>query len=96
MTIQTSYSDARARLAALLDEVVDNREVVIIRRRGREDVAMVAADDLTSMMETLHVLGSPANTERLLTALARARAGGGGTMTLEELRREVGLGAEGS
>jgi antitoxin YefM len=64
---------------------------VIIRRRGGDDVAMIAADDLASMMETLHVLGDSANTERLLTALTRAREGGGRLMTLEELRREVGL-----
>jgi antitoxin YefM len=93
MTIQTTYSDARKRLATLLDEVVENREVVVIRRRGREDVAMIAADDLASMMETLHVLGDSTTTERLLTALARARAGGGRPLTTEELRREVGLDA---
>ena len=91
MTIQTTYTDARERFASLLDEVTDNREVVIIRRRGRDDVALIAADDLAAMMETLNVLGDAAHTERLLTALQRARAGGGRPMTTEELRREVGL-----
>jgi len=43
-------------------------------------------------METAHLLRSPANAERLLTALARARAGIAPPGTVEELRREVGLG----
>ena len=42
MTIQTTYTHARARLASLIDEVANNREVVIIQRRGSEDVAMIA------------------------------------------------------
>lgn len=41
MAIQTTYSQARARLAALCDEVTANREVVIIHRRGAEDVALI-------------------------------------------------------
>lgn len=67
-----------ARLVSLLAEVAGNREVVIIRRRGGDDVVMIAADGLARMMQTLHVLDDSANTERLLTALARAREGGGG------------------
>ena len=45
MAIQTTYTHARANLAALCDEVTANREVVIIHRRGAEDVALIAAAD---------------------------------------------------
>ena len=72
MTIQTTYSQARAELAKLLDQVIHNREVVVIRRRGEEEVAMIAASELTSLMETAYLLRSPANAERLLSALSRA------------------------
>jgi antitoxin YefM len=44
MAIQTTYTHARAKLASLLDEVTQNREIVIIQRRGSEDVAMITAD----------------------------------------------------
>ena len=56
MAIQTTYTNARANLAALLDEVTDNREVVVIQRRGTEDVVMIAANELASLMETAHLL----------------------------------------
>jgi antitoxin YefM len=94
MTIQTTYSQARAQLASLLDQVSDNREVVIIQRRGAEDVALIAADELTSLLETAHLLRSPANAERLLTALARARQRTGSPQSLDALRHEVGLAEE--
>ncbi|HUG80769.1 MAG TPA: type II toxin-antitoxin system prevent-host-death family antitoxin [Bryobacterales bacterium] len=77
MSIQTTYTRARAHLAELLDEVVDNRETVVIRRRGREDVAMIAAADLSSILETAYLLRSPRNAERLLRSLESARRGQG-------------------
>jgi antitoxin YefM len=61
-------------LAKLLDEVTENRETVVIRRRGREDVAMIAAAELSAICETAHLLRSPRNAERLLAALAHARS----------------------
>jgi antitoxin YefM len=91
MAIQTTYTHARARLASLIDEVTKNREVVIIQRRGSEDVAIIAADELTGILETAHLLRSPANAERLLTALDRVRKGSGKPQTIDELRSEVGF-----
>jgi antitoxin YefM len=91
MTIQTTYTQARASLAKLLDEVTHNRQVVIISRRGEEDVALVSADELESLLETAHLLRSPTNAERLLTALGRALREESQPMTLEQLRAEVGF-----
>jgi antitoxin YefM len=91
MAIQTTYTHARARLASLIDEVTKNREVVIIQRRGSEDVAMIAADELAGILETAHLLRSPSNVERLLTALDRAWKGSGTPQTIDELRSEVGF-----
>lgn len=95
MPIETTYTKARANLAKLLDEVTGNREVVIIRRRGSEDVAVVAADELSSLTETAHLLRSPQNARRLLQALVRAQAGLGEKQTLETLKKDVGLGQKG-
>jgi len=92
MTIQTTYTQARAQLAALMDKVINQRDVVIIQRRGAEDVALIAADELASLQETAHLLRSPANAERLLTALARVRQGTGSPQTLDDLRHEAGFG----
>ena len=91
MSVETTYTQARARLASLFERVTRDRETVIIRRRNAEPVALIAADELESLTETAHLLRSPANAERLLTALARARAGEGQPRSLEELRRDLGL-----
>lgn len=91
MTIQTTYTQARAQLAALCDEVTENREIVIIQRRGAEDVALIASDELSSLLETRYLLQSPRNADRLLTALMRAQSRAVAPQTVEDLRREVGL-----
>jgi len=77
MTVQTTYSNARANFASLLDRVTANREIVIINRRGSEDVALVAASELSSLLETAHLLRSPKNARRLFESIAELQAGGG-------------------
>ena len=92
MPSETTYTQARANLAALCDKVASSREPVIIHRRGAEDVALVSAGELRSLTETAHLLRSPKNAERLLSALLRARAGKLPAETVETLRRELQLG----
>ncbi|PYU93059.1 MAG: prevent-host-death protein [Acidobacteria bacterium] len=65
---------ARANLTALCNDVAATRDVIIIRRRGAEPVALVAADELSSLMETAHLLRSPKNAKRLLKAISRAKS----------------------
>lgn len=91
MTTETTYTNARANLKALLDQVADSRQPVFIRRRGGEDVALIAADELRSLMETAHLLRSPKNAERLLRALTRALAPGGRASSVKRLRKDIGL-----
>ena len=67
MPRETTCSHARANLAALCDQVLSTREPVIIHRRGGEDVALIAADELRSLMETAYLLRSPKNAQRLLS-----------------------------
>ncbi len=70
MPIQVSHTHARANFAALCDTVIEDQEVVIIRRQGAADVALIAADELVSLLETAYLLRSPANVRRLLAAYA--------------------------
>lgn len=56
---------------------------------NKEPVAMVAAEDLSSWMETDYLLRSPKNAQRLKEAMARADAGKGDPVDLEELRRRL-------
>jgi len=91
MSVQVTYTEARARLADLWDQVTDNREVVIITRRGAEDVALIAADELAGLQETAHLLRSPKNAQRLLAARQQALEGEGTPVSVDELRRDLGL-----
>lgn len=94
MPIQTTYTQARANLSKLFDEVTENREIVIVRRRRGEDIALVAADELAGLTETAHLLRSPKNARRLLQALARAQAGMEKRQTLEMLKERIGFGGK--
>ena len=91
METQTTYTQARANLAKLCDQVAGNRDIVIISRRNGGDVALIAADELSSILETLHLLRSPRNADRLLSALKDAKARKGKRQSVLSLRREVGV-----
>ena len=86
-----SYSEARQNLAKLWDKIIADRETVILKRRGKEDLAVLPAEDLSSLQETLYLLSTPANARRLLEALEWARRGEGEPQTVEALREELGL-----
>jgi antitoxin YefM len=90
---ETSYTTLRQTLASVLDRVANDREVVIISRKGEKKVAMIPADELSGLLETAHLLRSPKNTQRLLTALHRATRRKGKPESIEKLRREMGLGS---
>jgi antitoxin YefM len=90
---ETTYTAARANLAALCERASSNRDEVIIHRRGAEDVALVSAAELRSLKATAHLLRSPENARRLMAALARARRRRVSPRPVAKLRREIGLGS---
>ncbi|MGB7553045.1 MAG: type II toxin-antitoxin system prevent-host-death family antitoxin [Candidatus Korobacteraceae bacterium] len=92
MPVETTYTSLRERLADVLDQVANDHDVVIVRRRNAKDVALVPAEELTSLLETAHLLRSPKNARRLLTALHRATRRKGKAESVDKLRREMGLG----
>jgi antitoxin YefM len=87
--METTYSSLRENLASVLDKVIEDHEVVIVRRKGSKDVALVPAAELSSLMETAHLLRSPRNAQRLLSALKRAKAGKTKPGSVERLRQEM-------
>ena len=93
MTIETTYSQAREHLAALMDRAVEDREVIVVRRRTGGDVAMIAADELASIVETAHLLRSEKNAKRLLAALSRARSRTTKPTPIAHLEKLVGVDA---
>ncbi len=91
MSINVTYSRARANLAKLLDEVSLNREIVVVSRKKAENVALISESELSALLETVHLLRSPKNAQRLLTALLRANGQEGKPQTLVEMKKEFGL-----
>jgi antitoxin YefM len=71
---KVSYSQFRKRLAHHMEKICDDREpLLIVRRKGR-NVVLIAAEEYEGLLETLHLLQSPANAERLLRSTAEADA----------------------
>ena len=82
-----TYSESRARYAEVLDQVVNDREEIIITRQGHESAVIMALDEYESLMETVYLLQSPANARHLRESSARHRAGEGvvhGLVDLDE------------
>ena len=99
--MQTTYTKARENLASLLDQVVDEREIIIIERRNKPNVALIAEDELTSLRETAYLLRSPQNAARLLNALQWSKSRDEeilAPVTIEQaiasLKQELGIGEE--
>lgn len=91
MAIETTYSNARNNLASLLNQVTNDLEIVVIKRRGQKSVAMIDEAELSSLLETDYLLRSPKNAARLKSALDEVDAGGGERISLDELRKEFGV-----
>ena len=87
-SVEVSYTEARERLAELWDRALADREPIRLTRRGAAPVVLVAADEYEGLVETAHLLRSPANAARLLAALERAQSGAGTPRPLPELRAD--------
>ena len=70
-----TYSDLRANLAGYMDEVCDTRAPLLVTRQNARSVVMVSEEDYEGLMETVHLLRSPANAARLIESMAQADGG---------------------
>lgn len=91
MATKASYSSARQNLASIWNEVESTREPIILERRGHEDMALLPAEELSSLRETAHLLRSPENAARLLDALVRSKEQATEPVELERVMKELGL-----
>ncbi len=92
--VETTYSKLRENLSVILARSDADNEIFVVRRRKGRDIALIPADELSSILETAHLLSSPANARRLQSALKRADARETRPSTLSELRQDVGLESE--
>jgi len=91
MAVAAKKKFSRSDLDALLDQAFEENGSIIIHRPGRKDIALIPAEKLRDVDTTAYLLSSAKNRRRLLSALRDARAGKGRVMTVEQLRKNVGL-----
>lgn len=70
-----SFSQARSQFKGVIDRVVADCDATLIHRRDGENAVLLSESTYNSMMETLHLLQSPANAARLMQALELDRQG---------------------
>ncbi len=70
-----NFSDARNKLKSVLDQVVDDADYTIITRRDAEDAVVMSLDQFNGLMETVHLLKSPANASHLAKSIKQYRSG---------------------
>ena len=83
------FSEARARLTDLVDEVEQKHEHVIITRNGRPAVVVLSTDEYDALQETLEVLEDEETTEALRRSDEDVAAGR--LYGWDEVKRELGL-----
>jgi antitoxin YefM len=70
-----SYSELRANLANYMDAVCDNHAPLFVTRQNARSVVLVSEEDYEGLMETVHLLKSPANAARLMRSIDEANQG---------------------
>jgi len=70
-----SYSELRENLREKLDQVHQSREPLLVTRQNAPSAVLLDKEEYDGIMETLHLLRSPANAKRLLASIAEADAG---------------------
>ena len=70
-----TYSEARSSLKAVLDQVHNDADVTIISRRDGADAVLMSLDQYQSIMETMHLLSTPANVAHLAKSIAQHKGG---------------------
>ena len=70
-----SFTEARNRLKSVFDGVVNNADCAVITRRDAKDAVVVSMDYYNGLMETVHLLKSPANAAHLAQSIEQCKTG---------------------
>ena len=70
-----TYSEARSSLKSVLDTVHEDADITVISRRDGADAVVMSLDHYQSIMETMHLLSSPANAAHLAKSIAQHKRG---------------------
>jgi len=82
-----SYSDARANLAKIWDEVIESNSSVKLTRRGKESLAILPAEEYEALVESIHLMKSPKNALRILKGIQDAETRKFEAQSIEDLQK---------
>ena len=74
---QVSFTDLRANMARHFDRVEADRTELVVTRQNHEPLVVMALSELEGLRETLHLLSTPANADRLLRSIEELNSGRG-------------------
>ena len=83
-----TFTELRQHMASYFDRVTEDREPLVVTRGGKENVVVMSEAEFAGWQETVHLLSSPKNAERLVWALRQAEAGDTTEHTLISPRRK--------
>ncbi|MDJ0632601.1 MAG: type II toxin-antitoxin system prevent-host-death family antitoxin [Xenococcaceae cyanobacterium MO_188.B29] len=70
-----TFTEARNKLKSVLDRVIDDADYTVITRRDADDAVVMSLNYFNSLLETVHLLKSPANAAHLERSIAQYRQG---------------------
>ncbi|WJJ94651.1 type II toxin-antitoxin system Phd/YefM family antitoxin [Neopusillimonas aromaticivorans] len=79
-----NFSEARNSLKLVIDQVINDADYTVIARRDAPDAVVMSLDTFNSLMETVHLLNSPANAAHLAQSIAQYREGNVITQALDD------------
>jgi len=82
--IAANYTEFRTKLKKFLDRVEDNNEILIIKRATGKGTVVISLDEYNSIMETMHLLSSKRNADRLYESIKQMKEGKSSTKELIE------------
>ena len=91
LTRKTTYSQRITNLESILEEVVEGGQIIVIERKDGKNVALIAEEELSSLLESVYLLRSPENAKRLFRALEWSESEVEESQTIEELKEELGI-----
>lgn len=89
--LQISTNEFRAKMAKTLNKVDDESEILLVKRRDNKNMVILPEREYNALAETAYLMASPANAKALLDAFAQMDRGETVELTIDELRKEVGL-----
>lgn len=73
--IATNFSEFRVGLKGFLDSVENDNEILIIKRKSGKGTVLISLDEYNAIMETMHLLSSKKNTDRLYESIQQMKVG---------------------